>query len=160
MKILNKLFLAFAVVFLLASCKSSQETATYIPLNFDVEVLNLGVDDKNNQRLSVTTSANDKDAVFERAKIEALRDMIFIGFINGSEVVEPIITEYNARAIYNDYFNKFLSKNGAYKNYVELDENSEPELIAKTSKEVAYKVVVLINTGKLRKKLIEDGVLK
>ncbi len=158
MKTISKIFLAIAVVFLAVSCKSTQSVPN-TSMNVDFEIQNLGKTENNSQRLRVVTSSNDKASAIEKAKIDALREMLFVGiFEDGKCVIAAICPDPVVRDTRREYFAELFGN--SYKDYVELDGNGNPELLAKAQGQETYGVTVLVNTSKLRKKLAADDILK
>jgi hypothetical protein len=108
---------------------------------------------------------NRIDAV-EQAKKNAVRDVVFKGIQNGKSDCSraPVLLEPNAQERYQDYFFKFFSDNGEYKNFVSLKDERLFDKVKRDKKKARESVtnglVVRILVYDIKKKLKEDGILK
>ena len=108
---------------------------------------------------------NQKDAV-EQAKKNAVRDVIFKGIHAGKSEcsASPILIEINAQKKYEDYFFEFFEDGGKYTEFVTLQDERFKDKVKQRNKKnarnsVTISVVVRVLSNKLKKKLIEDGIL-
>jgi hypothetical protein len=108
---------------------------------------------------------NRFDAV-EQAKKNAIRDVIFKGVHNGKSDCDrsPILLEPNAQERYKDYFYDFFADNGSYKNFISLKDERIFDKINRDKKKaresVTNGIVLRILVYKIKKKLIEDSIIK
>ena len=108
---------------------------------------------------------NRSDAV-EQAKKNAVRDVIFKGIQNGKSDCSrsPILLEPNAQERYQDYFFKFFADNGVYKNFISLKDERIFDKVKRDKKKARESVtnglVVRVLVYDIKKKLIEDGIIK
>ncbi len=106
------------------------------------------------------------DAV-EQAKKNGIRDVIFKGISHGRGECDrrPLISEPNALDKYSDYFNSFFADEGPYLDFVNLKD--ERILFAKIwrsrkrgSQSVTHGVVIRVLRSELKKKLLQDGIMR
>ena len=108
---------------------------------------------------------NRHDAI-EQAKKNAVNDVLFNGIYEAKKHCKkiPVVTELKKKKKHEDYFNKFFSDNGEYKKYVSLKDERIGQKVARDRKgsrqSVTHGVVVRILRAELKKKMIEDGILK
>lgn len=108
---------------------------------------------------------NRADAV-EQAKKNAVRDVIFTNILEGKQdcAKKPLILEVNAEEKYEDYFNKFFTDGGEFKNFITLKDERIGEKISRDRKKaresVTHGLVVRVLRSELKSKLIADGIIK
>jgi len=108
---------------------------------------------------------NRADAV-EQAKKNAVRDVIFQSILEGKQecAKKPLITEVNAEEKYEDYFNKFFTDGGEFRNFITLKDERIGEKLSRDRKKaresVTNGVVVRVLRSELKSKLIADGIIK
>ena len=144
----------------LQSCKSKVSEARM----YNNEVQCLGIDANGNQLLkswSYSKNLYDNDQL-EVAKQRAVKEVIFKGIRNGNKdcAAKPLVFDMNAETKYEEYFNKFFSAGGAYKQFSEL---INPELY-KTENDTRKKLYdsgidVRVNVRELKSKLMDDNII-
>ena len=159
-KITGLIYMSFVFMYITA-CKTQVSESRY----YKNEVQCLGLDANGNQLLrswSYSKNLFEEDQL-EVAKQRAIKEVIFKGIRNGNSdcSTKPLIFEMNAETKYEEYFNKFFSKDGPYKNYSEL---INPELYKGIEANVRTKqydkgIDVKVNIRELKKKLIEDNII-
>jgi hypothetical protein len=108
---------------------------------------------------------NRADAV-EQAKKNAIRDVVFNNILEGKEdcARKPLITEVNAIDKYEDYFNKFFTDDGEYKNFISLKDERIGEKFSRDRRKaregVTNGLIVRVLRSELKAKLIADGIIK
>lgn len=142
------LFLLFSSV-----CFSQKNKTNYGNYEFETECFENNLDGTIVVKAWGLNNMNGKEALIE-AKRKALNQIIFVGLHRGKNTCGdmPIVTENNARAKHEDYFNEFFKKNGEFVKYVESNNASNND-----KNKVFY---LTIKKSQLKKKLIEDGILK
>ena len=166
MKIMNlKSFLLLAVSFLMLSGLWSCKTPTVIEneygsANFKTECI--GVDPDGSLMLRTWGNGINKDKAIEQAKRKAVETVIFTGLTSNNEQYKyrPLVTEVNARDRYEDFFSAFFSNNGAYKEFVKLEEKRTSRIKASNSSMEAWGVVVILDRNALKQHLAAYGVIK
>ncbi len=135
--------------------------------NYSIETECLGVEMDGSVTLRAYGTGQNKIAALEKAKKNAVRDVLFNGIRKGNPDcnAEPLITEVNAEMEYEDYFNKFFAERmGKYKHFVSgKDERFDNKIFRKgmgDARSVTYSVIVRVLRSKLKEQLIEDGILK
>jgi hypothetical protein len=104
------------------------------------------------------------DAV-EQAKKNAVNDVLFKGITEGKNECypRPLVTEANARRIYETYFNRFFRDGGEYKRYISLKDEYLFNKLNRDRKgarqSVTQGVVVRVFRAELKEKLIKDGII-
>ena len=102
-----------------------------------------------------------------QAKKNGIRDVIFKGISHGRGECDrrPLISEPNALDKYSDYFNSFFADEGPYLDFVNLKD--ERILFAKIwrsrkrgSQSVTHGVVIRVLRSELKKKLLQDGIMR
>jgi hypothetical protein len=108
---------------------------------------------------------NSSDAV-EQAKKNAVRDVLFNGINEGKPDCfnKPLVFEVNAQQKNEDYFNKFFSDGGEYKNYISLRDERIFDKLSRDKKKARQSVtkglVVRVLRSELKQKLIDDKLIK
>jgi hypothetical protein len=132
--------------------------------NFETECFGAELDG------SITVKAwgngrNRLDAV-EQAKKSAVRDVIFKGIHNGKSDCSrsPILLEPNAQERHQEYFYGFFADNGPYKDFVSMKDERIFDKVKRDKKKaresVTHGVVIRVLVYEIKKKLIEDGIIK
>jgi hypothetical protein len=125
----------------------------------------MGVELDGSETMKAWGKGKDRNDAVEQAKKNAVRDVLFVGIRNGKTEcdVKPVLNEVNAQQKYEDYFNKFFTDGGAYKNFVSMKDESLFPAIAKDRKgdgsEVEYGVIVRVLRSELKKQMIADKIL-
>ena len=104
---------------------------------------------------------NKSDAV-EQAKKNAVYAVIFTGIRGGVQGCDmrPLVNEPNARDKYEEYFNIFFLDDGAYKEYVSMEDAKRRSKDKTTNKYVKnYTVTVRVLRAELKARLRADGIL-
>ena len=108
---------------------------------------------------------NRLDAI-EQAKKNAVRDVIFNGIRDGVQSCElkPLIPEVNAQSKYEQYFFEFFKDGGDFKKFASSKDERIYDRFVKSRKVsdggVSYSKVIRILREDLKRKFIEDGILK
>lgn len=163
---MKKIFTVVALVALTATCSFAQKKGK-LAGEYKYETECMGVEGDGSQTLKAWGTGNSKNDAVEQAKKNAVSDVLFKGVRNGKQEceVKPVLNEVNAREKYEEYFNKFFTDDGAYKEFVSM--NDEP--INVTGKAVAdrkqmtdgvrYGVIVQIRRAELKQRMIKDNIL-
>ena len=126
----------------------------------------LGTEGDGSQTLKAFGFGNSKNDAIEQAKKNAVRDVLFKGITKGKEEcnVKPLLPEVNVQEKNEDYFNKFFTDDGAYKEFISM--NDEPIAVLtkatdrkKANNGVTYGVVVQVRRAELKKKMIFEHIL-
>ncbi|MCH5174100.1 MAG: hypothetical protein J1D85_07840 [Bacteroidales bacterium] len=107
------------------------------------------------------TGRNRTDAL-EQAKKNAVYDVLFKGVTKGvtDYNMRPVMTEVNARARYQDYFDIFFMDKGEYLKYVSMeDKRSGSTKVRRNYREVSLCTTVRVLVPQLRARLKQDGLL-
>jgi hypothetical protein len=100
----------------------------------------------------------------EQAKKNAIYAVLFNGVRIGNDGYEarPLVPEVNARERYRDYFDIFFMDGGAYKTYVSIADRrlGSTKKVKSNINQVKYGFTVRVMVPQLRRRLIDDGVLK
>lgn len=144
---------------LLTGCNSAKKIdSSYANYKFETQCLG---HDGEYQTLRVWGKGNNKAEALERAKKNALKDIIFKGITagNGGCKTRPLLSVPNAEEKYEQYFNAFFSKGGAWNKYVRIDEKRGSRKVSKNSEIDNWETTVEVNVTELENRLIEDNVL-
>lgn len=155
---LNKLFLALILGGLMACNTPKDIDSTYANYNFETQHVKT---DGSIVTLRTWGKGNDKNDALDQARKNALRTLIFKGVtagVNGGEV-RPILLTVNAEEKYRDYFNKFFSTNGPWKEFVKIDEKMGGRKVSRNSEIENWETTVTVDTDKLIGRLTEDNIL-
>lgn len=126
----------------------------------------LGVEMDGSQTLKAWGNGRNRSDAVDQAKKNAVRDVIFNGITEGKQDCNkrPLIFEVNAQEKYEDYFNKFFSDGGAYKDFISLRDERIFDKISRDKKKaresVTHGLIVRVLRAELREKLISDGIIK
>jgi hypothetical protein len=146
-----------SLVFVACGVRSSQ--AFY---NYDSKIISTELDGSYNIR----AFGRGRNAVvaYDEARKQAVYDVLFNGVqSNNSRVssLKPLMLEVNARERYEDYFNAFFADGGAYRDFTNLhDTRALTENWHNNKLQVLVQVSVTVDRQGLKKKLIEDNILK
>lgn len=160
---MNKIFLfciALSMLLLTGACKTPIKVENeYASYGFQIECL--GVDPDGSQTLRTWGKGKNKTDAIEQAKRNAIEAVIFKGITAGTGDCNkrPLVNEVNAREKYEDYFNAFFAKNGAFNKYVELYETRTSRIKSANSTQEAWSVIVKVDRTALRKRLIDDNLI-
>lgn len=101
---------------------------------------------------------------YEEAKKQAVYDVVFNGVVSGNSQINslrPLMTDMNAKEKYEDYFNAFFADKGAYAQFASLkDRRILSSDWNRNKMQVLAQVSVTVDRAALKKKLIEDNILK
>lgn len=101
---------------------------------------------------------------YEEAKKQAVYDVVFNGVVSGNSQINslrPLMTDMNAKEKYEDYFNAFFADKGAYSQFASLkDRRILSSDWNRNKMQVLAQVSVTVDRAALKKKLIEDNILK
>lgn len=101
---------------------------------------------------------------YEEAKKQAVYDVVFNGVVSGNGQINslrPLMTDMNAKEKYEDYFNAFFADKGAYAQFASLkDRRILSSDWNRNKMQVLAQVSVTVDRAALKKKLIEDNILK
>lgn len=141
------------------ACKTSTTIANeYATYGFETQCL--GVDPDGSQTLRTWGKGKNKSEAIEQAKRNAIEAVIFKGITSGGDCNKrPLVNEVNAREKYEDYFNAFFQKGGAYNRYITLNEKRTSRIKSSNSTMESWSVVVTVNRSALRKRLIDDNLI-
>lgn len=150
-------------ILLFASCGPQNRIAA----NYSYKTECLGVEMDGSQTVKAWGNGRNRWDAIEQAKKNAVRDVLFNGLTEGKQDCEkrPVIGEVNARDKYEDYFNKFFSDGGEYKNFVSLKDERILDKITRDRKgasgeSVTQGLVVRVLRSELKQKMLDDGILK
>ena len=143
----------------------SQRQQKKISGYYSYETECMGVELDGSQTLKSWGSGKNRYDAVEQAKKNGVRDVLFKGVIKGKNECnqKPVIFEVNAQENHEDYFNKFFSDDGPYKQFVSMkDESLMPKLLKdkkKAGSEVTEGVILRVLRADLKKKMIEDKII-
>ena len=146
---------------ILISCKPQKEISS--DYTFRTECLSLDLD--GSQTLKAWGTGTNRSEAIEQAKKNAVRDVIFKGIYDGKQdcQIKPVITEVNAQLKHEEYFIKFFSKKGDYKDFIKVIDDKSNQKSDRNADEnrqrVSYGIVLRILRSELQQKLKEDGIL-
>lgn len=131
---------------------------------FDTECM--GVEMDGSVTLKAWGNGRNYFDALEQAKKVAVRDVVFKGIKNGKSDCSqtPLILDPHAQTKHEEYFAKLLADNGEYLKFVNLKDeklNQKAKRDKKQAREsVTLAAVVRVDKLALKKKLIEDGIIK
>ncbi len=149
-------------LFILPSCNTQKKIAG----NYSYKTECLGIEMDGTQTVKAWGNGRNRFDAIEQAKKNAVNDVLFNGIYEGKQDCEkrPVVAEVNARQKYEEYFNKFFSDGGEYKNFVSLKDERIGQKVSRDRKgarqSVTHGVVVRVLRAELKQKMIEDGILK
>lgn len=159
---MKRFFYVIAVIGLLTSCHSVKEVEGTQAFGSHT-ILCMGVEGDGSQTLRSWGSGKNKADAIEQAKKNAVYEVIFKGIVSGDGECDkrPLLNTPNAREKYQEYFDRFFSDGGEYRNFVtNEDENHTSRIKADGGSQQAWSVIVRVKRNELRKQLISDGILK
>lgn len=165
---MKKIITVIALLVVSATYSSAQNKKKNMAGEYKYESECQGVEGDGSQTLKAWGTGNSKNDAVEQAKKNAVSDVLFKGIRNGKPDlcnVKPVLNEVNVREKYEDYFNKFFSDDGPYKEFVSM--NDEPINVTghavadrKTMTDgVQYGVIVQIRRAELKQRMIKDNIL-
>lgn len=159
-KIFNKiwLFVLIAITISLCSCSSKKEISPAVAqYYFDTYLITNNADGTIDVRS--WGNGSDKSQAIERAKKDAVSDVIFKGF---SGRLDPLTTEVNARERHEDYFDNFFSSKRGYLKYVKENStrNSGSRVTTESDARNNYSVILTIDRRALKERLKSDGIIQ
>lgn len=146
----------------LMGCKTPKKVDnSYAYNSFEVECL--GTDLDGSQTLRAWGKGKNKGQAIEQARKNAARAVIFKGINQGTGECNkrPLVNEVNAEEKYEEYWNRFFSDGGIYRNFTSLTD--EKRLSRQKSSDHTmdnFGVVVRVDRAGLRQQLLNDGILK
>jgi hypothetical protein len=149
-------------VFIFCSCNPQKRIAG----NYNYKSECLGVELDGSQTLKAWGSGRNRFDATEQAKKNAVRDVLFNGIREGKQECDakPVVLEINAQEKHEEYFNKFFSDNGEYKNYVSLKDERIEQKVLRDRKGarngVTQGLVVRVLRSELKQKMKQDGIIK
>lgn len=101
---------------------------------------------------------------YNQAKKQAVYDILFTGVEPQTSNLtrqQPLLLEVNAKTKYQDYFDNFFKDNGEYLKYCSMnDKRWRSSDFYRSDRQVVCKATVLVYRSKLKRKLIEDNIIK
>jgi hypothetical protein len=158
-----KYILAVFIFPLFIGCSSPQKN---IAGNYTYKTECLGLELDGSQTLKAWGNGRNRLDAVEQAKKNAVNEVLFNGIYEGKQDCDkrPILLEVNARQNHDDYFNIFFADGGEYKNYVSLKDERIFQKVSRDRKgareSVTHGIVVRVLRSELKKKLIQDGIIK
>lgn len=155
--------IAYVFCYLLFVNGCSTKKATIANYTYQSECLGVALD--GSVTLKAWGNGRNIFVASEQAKKNAIRDVLFKGISAGSGECEsrPLVTEGNAQRRYEDYFNRFFSDGGIYRDFVSLKDERISDKMSrkkiKTQHGVTYSVVVRVLRYELKEKLVADSIL-
>lgn len=146
--------------------KMYSQTTMSAYYNYEAECL--GVELDGSQTLRVWGEGRNKKDAVEQAKKNAVRIVLFKGIqsgLNGCNT-KPVVFEVNAEEKYEDYFNVFFMDGGEFTKYISMKDEKRVNLFKKDKDKekskhfVKYGVTVRVLRSELRKRLIDDNIIK
>ena len=137
-----------------------------VSLDTEYQVECLGLELDGSQTLKVMGNGRNRFDAIEQAKKNAVFATIFKGVNFGREGCynQPLITNPNSRELNSQYFDDFFADNGPYSNFVNYEDERIGSKILRDFKfsrrSVTNSVVVRVSRNKLKKKLIEDRLIR
>src|SRR6218665_1581249 len=155
---MKKIITVITLLVVSATYCSAQKKKASMAGEYKYESECMGVEGDGSQTLKAWGTGNSKNDAVEQAKKNAVRDVLFKGIRNGKDEcnVKPVINEVNAQEKYEDYFNKFFSDDGPYKNFISM--NDEPISVVggkvadrkRMTDGVQYGVIVQVRRAELK----------
>ncbi len=148
---------------LFIGCSSPQKN---IAGNYTYKTECLGLELDGSQTLKAWGNGRNRLDAVEQAKKNAVNEVLFNGIYEGKQDCDkrPLLLEVNARQNHDDYFNLFFADGGEYKNYVSLKDERIFQKVSRDRKgareSVTHGIVVRVLRSELKKKLIQDGIIK
>lgn len=158
---MKRLIYILALAMLLPSCHSVKKVEGSNAFGSHT-IQCMGVEGDGSQTLRSWGNGKNKADAIEQAKKNAVYEVIFKGIVAGGGECDkrPLINTPNAREKYEEYFDRFFSDGGEYRNFVtNEDENRTSRIKANGGSQQAWSVIVRVKRAELRKQLIADGIL-
>lgn len=122
----------------------------------------LGVELDGSQTVRVLGYGRKRGDAKEQAKKNAVWAVIFDGIRDGVEGcnMRPLVTEVNAKERYEDYFDRFFTDDGPYKDYVSMADTKKRSG-DKTKDKIGYDydLTVRVLRKELKARLKSDGII-
>lgn len=119
----------------------------------------MGVDLDGSQTIRAYGSGPSKRDAIEQAQKNAVQAVLFKGILDGQQGcdVRPLLNEPNAAESYEEFFNRFFSHRGEYREYIEVvsSQRFSDNKKAKNGKFVTYAVTVRVYRNELKQLLRE-----
>lgn len=144
------------ISFIMSGCKSPSVHAFY---TFDTECMSNEMD--GSVVLRAWGQGSSRSEAMEKAKRQAVYDVIFSGIRIGQCNLKPLVFEVNAKEKYESYFNDFFRDGGEYEKFLKMDATKMGSGVKAESKtRDSYAVVVRVLRANLERKLITDNIIK
>lgn len=146
-------------VLLVAQCALLAQTT---PVNNRHHITCLGTEMDGSQTLRVLGYGRNRADAKEQAMKNAVWAVIFDGVREGSEGcnLRPLVTEVNARERYEEYFNRFFSDGGPFKEYVSLRDTKKRSADRRKDKVgYTYEMTIRVLRSELKSRLKADNVI-
>ena len=164
---MKKIITVITLLVVSATYCSAQKKKASMAGEYKYESECMGVEGDGSQTLKAWGTGNSKNDAVEQAKKNAVRDVLFKGIRDGKSEcnVKPVINEVNAQEKYEDYFNKFFSDDGPYKNFISMNDEPISVVGGKVSDRkrmadgVQYGVIVQVRRAELKQQMIKDNIL-
>lgn len=163
MKTSRLYLLAIVAALLLTGCGSRRSQAYY-----DYKSKVIGTELDGSYTIRAWGRARNAADAYEQARKQAVYDVIFSDIQvetgtmpSSSGILKPLLLEVNAKEKYETYFNAFFADGGEFEKYCSLKEKRVlSSNYAKTDAQTVAQVTVCVFRDQLKKKLIEDNILK
>lgn len=162
----NTLLLSSCIIcfaFLLG-CKTNPQQGISASYTYKTECM--GVELDGSQTLKAWGNGRNRADAIEQAFKNAVRDVLFNGINNGKSDcnVKPVIFEVNAQQKHEEYFNRFFSDKGPYKEFVSEKDGSRyhVEVIKErkqSGSQETYGIIVRVLRAELISKMKADGII-
>ncbi|MDE7381170.1 MAG: hypothetical protein K2N03_03460 [Muribaculaceae bacterium] len=151
--------LAAAIMLISAGCRSNQNvSSTYAAYHFGTTCMNDNLDGTYDLRAFGT--GNNKASATAQAMKNAVNAVIFNGFEFGGKTIYPVLNEMNAREKYSEYFNRFFSNNGPYRNFVrEKSSKDSSRIKSDNNSRENYGMILVVDRAALQRQLKNDHIL-
>jgi hypothetical protein len=155
---------ASRLVFLFILIASSFVSRGQGDYTFETECM--GVEMDGSVTLKAWGNGRNYFDALEQAKKVAVRDVVFKGIQNGKSDCSRVglVLEPRAQETYEDYFAKFLADDGEYLKYVNLKDEKLNQKRKRDKKEaresVTLSAIVRVDRLALKRRLVEDGIIK
>lgn len=151
--------LTFIPLLVLSGCGVKSSQAYY---SYDSKIISSEKDGTYNIR----ACGRGRNAVvaYKEAQKQAVYDVVFNGVTSGNGQInnlKPLMLDMNAKEKYEEYFNAFFADGGEYTKYASLkDRRILSSDFNRNKQQVVAQVSVTVDRAALKKKLIEDNILK
>lgn len=158
---MKKVYLILAVVaaLVLVGCGAQKSQAYY-----DYKSKLIATEMDGTYTIRAWGRARNAVDAYVQARKQAVSDVIFNGVQAASSNLtdlKPLLFDMNAKTKYEDYFARFFADGGEFEKYASMKERRVMSSnYAKTDSQTIAQVTVCVDRVALRKKLIEDGILK